>query len=138
MSTTCDPMDYIACQASLSIEFPKQDYQIGLPDPGDLPDPGIKLASLCFLHWQAGSLLLCHLGSPSDISVTQIMFCSLNPGFYLCPDIIPHFYFFFCWMERPRIKIVIMFSHNKLFIFCLKSNISYLTCFFTFLMIIHS
>ena len=30
----------------------------GLPcsPPGDLPDPGIDLASLCPLHWQVGSL----------------------------------------------------------------------------------
>ena len=28
------------------------------PPPGNLPDPGIKPASLCLLHWQVGSLLL--------------------------------------------------------------------------------
>ena len=44
----CDPMDYIACQASLSMEFSRQEYWTGLPfpSPGDLPDPGIKPASL--------------------------------------------------------------------------------------------
>ena len=38
----------IACQASLSMGFPKQEYWCGLPcpPPGDLPDPGIKPASL--------------------------------------------------------------------------------------------
>ena len=37
----------VACQASLSIGFPRQEYYSGLPcpPPGDLPDPGIKLAS---------------------------------------------------------------------------------------------
>ena len=36
-----------ACQAPLSIEFPKQEYWNGLPfpSPGDLPYPGIKPAS---------------------------------------------------------------------------------------------
>ena len=37
-----------AYQASLSTEFSRQEYWSGLlcPPPGDLPDPGIKLASL--------------------------------------------------------------------------------------------
>ena len=37
----------IACQAPLSMGFPKQEYWRGLPFPsaGDLPDPGIKLAT---------------------------------------------------------------------------------------------
>ena len=38
----------VAHQTALSIEFPRQEYWCGLlfPSPGDLPDPGIKLASL--------------------------------------------------------------------------------------------
>ena len=34
----------VACQAPLSMEFPRQDYWSGLPfpSPGDLPDPEIK------------------------------------------------------------------------------------------------
>ena len=34
----------IACQASLSVGFPKQEYWSGLlcPPPGDLPSPGIE------------------------------------------------------------------------------------------------
>ena len=41
-------MDYIACQAPLSIEFSRQEYWSGLPysPPGDLPDPGIESMSL--------------------------------------------------------------------------------------------
>ena len=37
----------VACQAPLSMGFPKQEYWSGLPFPsaGDLPDPGIKLAT---------------------------------------------------------------------------------------------
>ena len=37
----------VACQAPLSVEFSRQEYQRGLPfpSPGDLPDPGIKLGS---------------------------------------------------------------------------------------------
>ena len=38
----------VTCQASLSIRFSKQEHWSGLPFPfpGDLPDPGIELASL--------------------------------------------------------------------------------------------
>ena len=34
----------VACQAPLSMGFPKQEYWSGLPfpSPGDLPNPGIK------------------------------------------------------------------------------------------------
>ena len=34
----------VACQVSLSMEFPRQEYLSGLPcpPPGDLPDAGIK------------------------------------------------------------------------------------------------
>ena len=40
----------VAHQAPLSLEFPRQEYWSRLPFPllGDLPDPGIKLATLAF------------------------------------------------------------------------------------------
>ena len=40
-------MDYIACQAPLSVGFPSQEYWNGLqfPPPGDLSDSGIKPVS---------------------------------------------------------------------------------------------
>ena len=52
-----------ACQAPLSLRFPRQEYWSGLPfpSPGDLPDPGIKPRSPA---WQVDSLPLCHSGSP--------------------------------------------------------------------------
>ena len=44
--TLHDPVA-VACQAALSIRFPRQEYWSGLPfpPPGDLPDPEIELAS---------------------------------------------------------------------------------------------
>ena len=38
----------LACQAPLSMGFPRQEYWSGLPcpPPGDLPNPGIKATSL--------------------------------------------------------------------------------------------
>ena len=46
--TLCDPMDYIAHGAPLSMEFSRQEYWSGLscPSPGVLPDPGIEPTSL--------------------------------------------------------------------------------------------
>ena len=56
--TLCNLMDYIACQASLSMEFFRQEYWSGLPfsSPGNLPDPGIENASPVSLTLQADSL----------------------------------------------------------------------------------
>ena len=50
-----------ACQAPLSMGFPKQEYWSGLPFPlpGIFP-PGINLR---FLNWEVDSLPLSHLGS---------------------------------------------------------------------------
>ena len=38
----------VACQAPLSMGFPRQEYWSGLPcpSPGDLPEPGIEPTSL--------------------------------------------------------------------------------------------
>ena len=50
----------IASQAPLSMGIFRQEYWNGLPcsPPRDLHEQGIKPASLVFLHWQVGSLLL--------------------------------------------------------------------------------
>ena len=47
MSDSCQPMDYIAHQAPLFMEFFMKEYCSELPfaSPGDLPDPGIEPAS---------------------------------------------------------------------------------------------
>ena len=44
LPTQCDPMDYIAHQAPLSMGFFRQEYWSGLsvPPPGVLPNPGIE------------------------------------------------------------------------------------------------
>ena len=46
--TLCDPRDYIARRAPLSMGSFGQEYWSGLPfhSPGDLPDPGIESGSL--------------------------------------------------------------------------------------------
>ena len=47
ISTLYPTLLCVACQAPLSMGFPRQEYWSGLPwlPPGDLPDPGIKPAS---------------------------------------------------------------------------------------------
>ena len=53
----------VACQAPLSMGFPKQEYWSGLPftSPGDIPDLGIEPGPPAL---QTDSLPLSHLGSP--------------------------------------------------------------------------
>ena len=62
--TLCNPMYYIACQASLSMEFSWQEYWSGLPfpSPEELPNSGIKPWSPAS---QADSLLFELQGNPS-------------------------------------------------------------------------
>ena len=56
----------IACQAPLSMGFPRQEYWSGLslPSPEDLPKPGIKPVSPTSPILQADPLPLSHQGSP--------------------------------------------------------------------------
>ena len=57
----------VACQAHLScLGFPREECWSGLPflSQGIFSIQGSNLHLLHLLHWQANSLLLCHLGSP--------------------------------------------------------------------------
>ena len=55
----------ITCQATLSMEFSRQEYWSGLPflSPGDLPNPGVEPGSTTF---QADSLPSEPSGKPSN------------------------------------------------------------------------
>ena len=61
--TLCGLMD-CSPQAPLFMEFPMQEFWSGVPfpTPGDLPDPGMEIASLVSPHWQGDSSLLAPLG----------------------------------------------------------------------------
>ena len=79
--TLCDPMT-VACQASLSMEFSRQEYWSGLPFSEDLPNPGIKPECAAL---QADSLL----SEPPEV-LHSVMSDSLQSnGLYptrlLCP-----------------------------------------------------
>ena len=60
----------VACQAPLSMGFPRQGYWGGLPfpTPGDLPDLGIEPTSLVSPALAGNSLPLSHLGSSHYLS----------------------------------------------------------------------
>ena len=68
----------VACQAPLSMDFPRQEHWSGLPFPplGDLPTQG---SNSHLLHWQVGSLPLSHVGSPTlaFASPMSFAFCIL-------------------------------------------------------------
>ena len=89
--TLCDPMDCVAHQAPLSIEFSRQEHWSGLPlpSPGDLPDPGIKPESPRLqvdslpsevpgkpIHWSTAAAAKSHQSCPT---LCDPMDCSL-PG----------------------------------------------------------
>ena len=77
-STLCNPMDYTACQASLSIEFSRQGYWNGLPfpTPWDFPKPEIKLVGLASLTLAGGFFTTVSLGKPEALSLNSL-FCGL-------------------------------------------------------------
>ena len=59
----------VAHQASLSMEFPRQEYKstgVGCHAllQGIFPTLGLNRRLLCLLHWLADSVPLSHLGSP--------------------------------------------------------------------------
>ena len=47
----------VACQVPLSMGFPRQEYWLSFPSPGDLPNPGIEPTSPVSPALQADSLL---------------------------------------------------------------------------------
>ena len=75
----CETLWTVAHQAPLSTGFSRQEYWSGLPFPslGDLPDSGIKFASLCLQHQQVGSIPLAPCGKPRPLILKQT---NLNPA----------------------------------------------------------
>ena len=75
-------MDYIACQAPLSMGFSRQEYWSGFPFPSpvDLPDPGIKPRPPTL---QADSLLSELMGSPAPSNPSPKHYSSFFLSFFL-------------------------------------------------------
>ena len=76
----------VACQAPLSMRFPREEYWSRLPFPSleDLPTPGIEPG---FSALQADSLLLNHLGSPKGFAAAAAAANSLQSCLTLCDPI---------------------------------------------------
>ena len=75
----------IACQAPLSVGFPRQEYwsRLPFPSPGHLPDPRTELASLT---WQIEFLPLSHQESPKPWGHLQINYQQSTLGLESCPQ----------------------------------------------------
>ena len=72
----CDPMDYSLPNSSVHGILQARTLEwVLFPPPGYLPNPGIEPASLCLLHWQAGSLPLAPPGNDSGFN----FLVSFNP-----------------------------------------------------------
>ena len=65
--TLWDPMDCSLPVSSVHRDSPGKNTELGgqFSPPRDLPDQGLNPRLLCLPHWQADSLPLGHLGSPS-------------------------------------------------------------------------
>ena len=78
----CFPTPWVvACQASLSMGFFRQECWSGFPfpSPGIFPTQGMNLHLLSLPHWQAGSLPLPPPGKPYLSTTYQIFhFCLLK------------------------------------------------------------
>ena len=79
--TLCDPPWTVDLQASLSMEFSRQEYWNRLPFPvngllhGIFPTQRLNLHLLHLLHWQSDSSPLCHLGSPFHYRLLKDIKC---------------------------------------------------------------
>ena len=76
--TLCNPMNYVACQASQTMEVSRQEYWSGLPCPssGDLPNPEIKSMSPAL---QADSLPSEPQGKPMNTGVGSLSLQGIFP-----------------------------------------------------------
>ena len=73
----------VACQAPLSMGFPKQEDGNGLPfpSPGDLLAPGIEPEPLASFAWQGDSLMLSHIAGESETWIKHDTNLVYSPGF---------------------------------------------------------
>ena len=65
--TLCNPLDCNPPGSSVSGILQARILEWVAIPPGNLPDPGIKLASLCLLHWKMSSLPLASAGKPITV-----------------------------------------------------------------------
>ena len=93
----------VAHQASLSMGFPRQEYWSGLPSvfQGIFPAQESNWHLLCFLHWQAGSLLLAPPAKPICLTTTSLITPPQSPFLFFCLS--SHFFFFNVEWSYPSV-----------------------------------
>jgi len=75
----------VACQAPLSMGFPRQEYrsELSFPSPGgDLPDPGIEPVPPA---WQVDSLPLSHLAGHKILLPDSFLFQDILETYKFLP-----------------------------------------------------
>ena len=92
----------VACQAPLSMRFPRQEYWSGLtfPSAGDLPNQGLNLH---LLHWEVDSLPLSHQLSP---------YCALGQVYCVQP-LWDFFFFNYCLLALLFLHLDFSFLEKK-------------------------
>ena len=121
--TLCDPMDYRARQAPLSMEFSRQGYWSGspFPSPGDLPNPGIEPESPAL---QAEFLPSEPPGKPQGYIWTYIIQCICTDMqfimYYMCTHTYNHEFIQitlistqFCWVYPSFSPSIHIFSFGQ-------------------------
>ena len=79
----------IACQAPLSMEFPRQEYWSGVPfpPPGDFSDPGIKTTSPMFLALAGGQFATEPPGKPTVSIISMVAAAAAAKSIQSCPTL---------------------------------------------------
>ena len=93
---------------------------------GIFPTPGIEFSSPHLLHWQADSLPLCHLGSPTRLLEKSLRYKSvLMHIFFSCFHSMHIFTCFTC----QHVYLEYMFFTDMTYIFTCLHGVYYVTCF---------
>ena len=95
----CPTLWIVALQASLSIEFSRQEYWSGLPSPlpGDRPNPGIELTSFTSPLLTGGFFTIAPSGKPTvNIGLRVTFFVCVCVFFLKVGNI--SFLFLFIWL----------------------------------------
>ena len=138
----CNPMDCVAHQANLFMEFSRQEYWSVLPflSPGTSSQPRDRTHVSCIiLHWQADSLSQSQLGIPNTSrynSFNRLMVCEYFPqlwAFHLNFLIVLFFWRAKCLILRKSNLLSLSFMAKAFFVLgnvCLpQTHKDFLLCF---------
>ena len=103
----CETSQIVACQAPLSTQFPRQEYQSELPcpTPRDLPDPGIQN----LLHKQVDSSPLVPPGKPME-TARKLGSKEVKNPLIICYIFVRHGVAFYMPLFLPNVQNVLSCS----------------------------